>query len=210
MEADPVCRRQSPTRRYVIQATIHYHPTITKAFPVHPDEKIGSFNHGQICLRLGEERSPVLSIGAGGTILQQIEEDTNDPRIWDTANAKLLSIHLLNSVEFERVTGLPPPETAVTAKVYAQQSLPFYDLYTEKASSVAAQSGFSKVKTLSQADARRECRPSFYYDTQSPPACNVCRKRLADCLYAYSPHLGENDHQANTIPDSAPAITAPV
>jgi len=138
-------------------------------------------------LHLAEDRSPALSIGAGGTITQQIEEDANDPRIWDTANGKILSIHLLNSTEFEKITGLLPPRTTVTAETYAESGLPFYQLYTERPSRIGADLSFSAIKTLSQTDAWRECQPSFYYDTQNPPKCKICGTQLADCLYVHLP-----------------------
>lgn len=53
-----------------------------------------------------------LGIGAGGLISQQIEPDTNDPRIWDTANSKMLNIQLINSNDFYIITGNPPPTPA--------------------------------------------------------------------------------------------------
>lgn len=51
-----------------------------------------------------------MGIGPGGSITQKIHADTSDPRIWDVANSKILYVHLVNSEEFEAITGLPPPK----------------------------------------------------------------------------------------------------
>jgi hypothetical protein len=145
---------------------------------------VAEYAQETVHLTLLTDKSPILSIGAGGTIEQDIEEDTNNPRIWDTANSKLLSIHILNSADFEEVTGMLPPETPVTADVYAKLGLPFYELYTEKPkpSKVGGGTVFGALKTLSQIDAANECKPSFYYDPQNPPHCAICRTAFADCL----------------------------
>ena len=84
-------------------------------------------------LTLREDEELVLSIAAGGTIKQSIEEDTNNPRIWDVANSKLLNIQLINSTSFEEITGILSPATPVSAETYASQGLSFYEIYQEKA-----------------------------------------------------------------------------
>jgi hypothetical protein len=133
-----------------------------------------------VSLGLREDEQPILSVAAGGTITQSIEEDTNDPRIWDVTNSKLLNIQLINSTSFERITGIVAPPTPVSAEIYASQGLPFYEIYQEKPSNVSGD--FSKVRTLSTLDAQRECQQSFYYDVHNPPRCAVCQSEMADCL----------------------------
>jgi hypothetical protein len=157
--------------------------------PGKTDQKIQEFAYSGVLVEIGEEASRVLTLGAGGTIKQQIEADTNDPRIWDVHNGKLLCIHFLNSAHFEAVTGLLPPPTPVTAEVYAAEGLPFYELYTEKYSSVGINSGLITIKSLGQLDAERECQPSFHYDAHNPPSCSICRRRIADCLYVAPPPI---------------------
>jgi hypothetical protein len=77
----------------------------------------------------GPKKPQALALGAGGRIRQRIEPDpTKNPRIWDVASSKILNIQLLDARSFQAVTGLPPPETPVTAEAYAKLGLPFYQL----------------------------------------------------------------------------------
>ncbi|KLU90642.1 hypothetical protein MAPG_10494 [Magnaporthiopsis poae ATCC 64411] len=71
----------------------------------------------------------MLGLGAGGFIRQKIEPDTNDPRIWDVANSRILNVQLLDSRSFRAVTGLPPPDTPISAATYSSMGLPFYRLW---------------------------------------------------------------------------------
>lgn len=59
---------------------------------------------------------------------QHIERDTNNPRIWDIDNSKILTIHLIDARTFKLLAGLDPPETPVTPDVYKKLGLPFFQL----------------------------------------------------------------------------------
>jgi len=74
-----------------------------------------------------------LGIGAGGSILQHIERDTYDPRIWDLANAKILNVQIIDSTTFRLVTGLEAPEKTITAQMYKEMGLPFFKLWRDDA-----------------------------------------------------------------------------
>jgi hypothetical protein len=90
-----------------------------------------------------------MGIGAGGNIIQHVEEDVNDPRIWDMANSKVLNIQIINSIDFEAVTGIPPPPTPITPQTYTSFGLPFYELYRDKpASSISGP--FGNLQTVGQ------------------------------------------------------------
>lgn len=67
-----------------------------------------------------------LAVGAGGSIVQAIVKDVNDPRIWDIGNSKILSMQLVDSRTFKLATGMDPPPTPVTAATYKNMGLPFY------------------------------------------------------------------------------------
>ena len=53
---------------------------------------------------------------------------------------------------YRDITGLEPPATPVTAKTYAQYKLPWFDLYDESISDVAASSKLNRVKTVKEMD----------------------------------------------------------
>jgi hypothetical protein len=77
----------------------------------------------------GNSGPTALSIGAGGSIIQHIERDENNPRIWDVANSKILNIQIIDSTTFRSLTGLEPPKTPITAQICKQLGLPFYSLW---------------------------------------------------------------------------------
>jgi len=73
-----------------------------------------------------------LGMGAGGEVVQNIEPDRNDPRMWDVANSKLLNIHLIDSRTFKLVSNIDPPQKPITPEQYHEMGLPFYQLQPEK------------------------------------------------------------------------------
>ncbi|KAK3167766.1 hypothetical protein OEA41_010895 [Lepraria neglecta] len=74
----------------------------------------------------------LLGIGAGGSIIQHIERDENDPRIWDVANSKILNVQIIDSTTFRSLTGLNSPRTPINAQMYKQMGLPFYSLWRDE------------------------------------------------------------------------------
>src|SRR5207237_1358657 len=103
-------------------------------------------------------------------------------RIWDVASTKLLSIQLINSSMFEKITGFPAPPTPIDADMYKNMGLPFFQLYREKpVSSVSRSGAFDKIKTLSQFDAEQEDELTSTYDPDNLAMCH-CRQRLANAL----------------------------
>ena len=135
----------------------------------------------RVVLHIADRRPGLLTLGAGGSIAQYIEEDLTDRRIWDVSRAKLLNIQLLDSNTFESLTGCAIPPTSIDAKAYLSQGLPFYDFYRERPVSNIC-GDFSAVRTLSQLDAERECRPSYSWDPLQPPRCSTCDDNMTDSL----------------------------
>lgn len=71
-------------------------------------------------------------IGAGGKIRQNIKRDTNNPRIWDVANARLFNIQILDSAAFGLVTGVAPPNAPMPAERYKEMGAVFFQLQQEE------------------------------------------------------------------------------
>ena len=91
-----------------------------------------------------------MGIAAGGLIEQSILEDTNDPGVWEVNNGTIFNVQILNSAAFEAVTGKAPPETPVTAKTYAENGYPYYEIYDEKPSGIKGD--FSGVQSVAEKD----------------------------------------------------------
>ncbi len=73
-----------------------------------------------------QPKRTALGIGAGGNIIQEIHADMSDPRLWDVGSSKILNIQIVNSREFNAITGLAPPETPINWKTYSDLGLPFH------------------------------------------------------------------------------------
>ncbi|GAW26796.1 putative integral membrane protein [Rosellinia necatrix] len=110
-------------------------------------EKIGIFPHRQdlglpddfnlqgkdftLELRILRERK-LLGLGAGGSIQQEIRADTSDPSMWDVGSSRILYVHIVNSDDFEDITGIPPPDTPVTWRMYEDLRLPYDRLWKQQ------------------------------------------------------------------------------
>ncbi|GAW10773.1 hypothetical protein ANO14919_001080 [Xylariales sp. No.14919] len=82
-------------------------------------------------LHILRERKP-LGLGAGGSIQQEIRADTSDPGMWDVGSSKILYVHIVNSHDFEDITGIPPPDTPVTWRMYEDLRLPYDRLWKQQ------------------------------------------------------------------------------
>jgi hypothetical protein len=83
-------------------------------------------------IRAAASRPTALGIGSGGSIIQHIERDDNNPRIWDVANSKILNVQIIDSTTFKLVTGFDPPKTPITVRMYQEMGLPFYKLWRDE------------------------------------------------------------------------------
>jgi hypothetical protein len=96
-------------------------------FSLNIDEEPRKYSGKRLILTTHEPTVAMpLGIGAGGKIQWHIEPDTNDPRIWDTNSSRIVNLQLLDARTFRLVTGHAPPETPVTADLYAQMGLNFF------------------------------------------------------------------------------------
>jgi hypothetical protein len=126
------------------------------------------------------EHSIALSIGIGASIEQNINKNSNDPRIWDTASAKLLNIQIINSTAFELITGMMTPKTPISDRTYVNAGLPCNDIYQEKPTKIAG--SFGQVKTISEVDAAHDATPGTNFDPLRPTFCTKCRKAYVDSM----------------------------
>ncbi|KAG1818121.1 uncharacterized protein BJ212DRAFT_1348834 [Suillus subaureus] len=103
-------------------------------------------------LRGGGELLPTMSFGAGGMIKQAINEDCNNPRIWDAERAKVFNVQVLNAAHFEHITKMMAPPTPVDVKVYTAAGLPFFDIFNEVPTDIHGYDAFKTIKSVSMLD----------------------------------------------------------
>ena len=74
----------------------------------------------------------MMGLGAGGKIVQRIYTDPHGLDTWDTSEYVTLYVQILNSVQFQSVTGVKAPPSMITAGTYTRYHLPWFKLYDEE------------------------------------------------------------------------------
>lgn len=97
-------------------------------------------------------RSAKMGLAAGGKMKQKIYPDPHGIDTWDQENYGRVFVHIVNSLMYREITGMEPPLTPVSAKTYAQYSLPWFDLYDEKMGAITTPEGFEQIKTVKEID----------------------------------------------------------
>ncbi len=94
--------------------------------------------------------APAMEMGLapGGTIEQKIYPDPYGLDTWDPDNSGQVIIHILNSEEFQAVTGQPPPLTPITAQTYTERGFPWFKIYDEAEGDVPAPDSLARLKSV--------------------------------------------------------------
>jgi len=70
-----------------------------------------------------------MGLAPGGLMRQEIYEDDYGLEAWETSVRSRCYVHILNSVQFYKVTGAHPPSKPPTAMEYTKAGLPWFDYY---------------------------------------------------------------------------------
>lgn len=96
--------------------------------------------------------TPDLGLGAGGAIRQQVYPDRWGVEVWDPDSFTDVRLRILNSDRFREITGLNPPQEAISAADYSRFGFPWFDLNDESAKDIAASERMGGVKGLGLKD----------------------------------------------------------
>lgn len=72
-----------------------------------------------------------MGLAPGGLMEQEIYDDEHGIDAWDQDQASRCFVHLLNSAQWQQVTGQPVPTEPPTARQYTAAGLPWFDYYDE-------------------------------------------------------------------------------
>jgi hypothetical protein len=114
-----------------------------------------------------------MSIAAGGRIKQVIQKDTY-PNNWLSNQTTVFNVQILNSAEYKSVTGNQPPSKPIDAQTYADNGMPFFDMYEEPS---GISGDFSMVKSVAQIDGIEEksVKPPLHLFGDVGKFCNTKR-----------------------------------
>lgn len=93
-----------------------------------------------------------MGLAAGGKIEQKIYPDPYGLDTWDPARSALLSLYMVNSVDYELITGEPPPPTPIDADLYTRYGLPWFKLYDEERGDIEVSQSLGDVRPIQEID----------------------------------------------------------
>ncbi|CAN8095472.1 unnamed protein product [Discula destructiva] len=102
-----------------------------------------------------QENTHQMGLAGGGKIQQSIETDLYDSRFWFRGLTLPISVQILNSNAFRRVTGFDPPPCPLTARQYADAGLPFFEMF-EESSAVSGKEAFASLKSVNELEQQKE------------------------------------------------------
>lgn len=96
--------------------------------------------------------SPKVGMGLapGGKMRQVICKDPFNFEEWDLENSSRCFIHILNSESWREITGEVPPASPLTAKVYSESGLPWFDYYDGDAAALDGASTLSGLQSVAK------------------------------------------------------------
>ena len=110
---------------------------------------------GDESLELLESALPQeLGLAAGGELTQKIYPDPYGIATWDPDNREELFVHIVNSEQYQAITGEEPPPSPIDARTYTAYGFPWFALYDEERGSLDP-GDFAAVKSIGQLDAER-------------------------------------------------------
>ena len=89
-----------------------------------------------------------MGLAPGGLMRQEIYEDEYGLDAWDTGNYSRCFVHLLNSAQFQSVTGHPPPTKPMTPAEYKRSGIPWFDYYGDGANAIGGAGPLASLKSL--------------------------------------------------------------
>lgn len=95
--------------------------------------------------------APDMGLAPGGLIRQQIDEDPYGIDVWDQEQGLRCYVHLLNSMQYQQITGEAPPQQPLTAREYAEADLPWFEYYSD----APALAGSEQLAGLASVQARQ-------------------------------------------------------
>lgn len=109
-----------------------------------------------LSLSLPAENSVVeMGLAVGGRVEQKIYPDQYGLETWNQKKLSRAFVHIVNSDQYEAITGERAPHTTISAQTYTEYGLPWFALYDEHASDVPAAERLRRVKSIKELDPGR-------------------------------------------------------
>jgi hypothetical protein len=124
-------------------------------FPDHPPEHLRPVHHENVPAMAMKMEGGSMGLGAGGRMKQKVYEDTYGVDTWVQEKPREVVIYILNSEQFETITGLIPPPTPVEAATYTSYGFPWFALYDEHKTDLPTSPALGNVKSTGELDKQK-------------------------------------------------------
>ncbi|KAF8851634.1 hypothetical protein BDZ45DRAFT_717327 [Acephala macrosclerotiorum] len=135
-----------------------------------------------------EKSSREMGLAAGGLIRQVIMRDVLPANHWDASRTLAFNVQILNASNFQEITGIPPPQSPISASVYHGMGLPFFSQWEEPTSIFG---NFQGIKSVAQLSSRSE--PGLKFMVINLDAEGKISKRVGELSELDQPGLLELD-----------------
>ncbi|MBB6055488.1 hypothetical protein [Tolumonas osonensis] len=100
-----------------------------------------------------------LGLAPGGVMKQKIYEDPHHFDVWDTSVSARCFAHILNSQQWQNVTGKPIPSPPPSAKQYAQAGLPWFEYYNDNLNALNGSSTLASLDSIAAKTIKKGEKP---------------------------------------------------
>lgn len=94
------------------------------------------------------QAATAMGLAPGGRIKQRIYRDPYGVTVWQPRPSASLTIHIANSLQYERITGRPPPPTPIDARSYQERGLPWLVLFDETMAAIPAAARLADLEAV--------------------------------------------------------------
>ncbi len=95
-----------------------------------------------------------MGLGAGGRMKQKVHPDPYGLHYWEEPCERVF-VHLVTAEAWRDITGEAPPTSPITAKSYASQGLPWFDVYDENVGTLEGTATLKEVKSVATLDVEK-------------------------------------------------------
>lgn len=81
---------------------------------------------------------------------QKIYPDPHKANVWDIGRATRCFVHIVDSLQWTRITGEEMPPTPVSVQAYRDAGFPWYELYDEHCKTLEGEKKLKDVKSLGE------------------------------------------------------------
>jgi hypothetical protein len=131
-------------------------------YPMKRSEYIERFGKPKLTVlsyKVSDIYADEMGLAPGGLIKQNIHRDTYGLDVWDHTTYSRCYTHLLNSLDFERVTGQAPPTKPITPKEYEDAGVPWFDLYDGKHTALSGSDVLSNLDSYANSTFKKTGKP---------------------------------------------------